>query len=715
MIDRYGIPPELIPDFIGLKGDTSRQHPRRPRASATRPPPQLLQRVRHARGVLEHVDEISGAKRKREPDRPRRGRAHLEAARDRSCATSPVDVDLDRVRRAPSPTARACARSSASSSCATRCGGSRRRSAAADAAARAPRRGRRPTELLRVARCGRWPPSTDARNGSATEVALAVAGARARPEDELFAARARPGASAPTPAASRGARGRTCRRARRRWSRGARASARRVAHDAKALRRRSRRRLAHDTMVAAYLLDPARRAYPLDELRRGARARRGGRGRRRRADARARCTRSPQRQRDADRGARADRAAATTSSCRSCDVLREMERTGVKLDTERLARDLARASTSEAASSSARSGSSRGEEFTIGSPQQLARDPVRASSACRRKRRGKTGYSTDARVLQAIRHEHEIIPKIERWRELTKLEVDLPRRAAAADRDDDGRLHTTFNQTAADDRPAVSNEPEPAEHPDPHRARPRDPRLLRRRARQRLLAIDYSQVELRMLAAHRRRGGAEGDLPPRRGRPHRDGRRRSSRAAGPGRRRHRARRRRWSTSGSSTACRRSASPTGSTSRRRRRRSSSTATSSASRRSRSSSQETIEHATEDGYVTTLFGRTPADPRAARAPVPDRASSASGSPSTRSSRGRRRTSSRSRWCAPTPRCATPGWRRDWCCRSTTSCCSRARPTRPSGPGDRRAGDGRRVRARPAARRSTSASGENWLEAK
>ena len=31
VIERYGIPPELIPDFIGLKGDTSRQHPRRPR------------------------------------------------------------------------------------------------------------------------------------------------------------------------------------------------------------------------------------------------------------------------------------------------------------------------------------------------------------------------------------------------------------------------------------------------------------------------------------------------------------------------------------------------------------------------------------------------------------------------------------------------------------------------------------------------------------
>ena len=49
----------------------------------------------------------------------------------------------------------------------------------------------------------------------------------------------------------------------------------------------------------------------------------------------------------------------------------------------------------------------------IGSPQQLGEilfDKLELS----RKRRGKTGFSTDARVLQAIRDEHPIIPKIER-------------------------------------------------------------------------------------------------------------------------------------------------------------------------------------------------------------------------------------------------------------------------------------------------------------
>ena len=61
-----------------------------------------------------------------------------------------------------------------------------------------------------------------------------------------------------------------------------------------------------------------------------------------------------------------------------------------------------------------------GDEFMIGSPQQLA-EVLFVKLGLSRKRRGKTGFSTDARVLQAIRDEHPVIEKIERWRELTKL------------------------------------------------------------------------------------------------------------------------------------------------------------------------------------------------------------------------------------------------------------------------------------------------------
>src|SRR5205085_9611435 len=63
VIDRYGIPPELIPDFVGLKGDTSDNIPGVP-GIGDKTAAQLLQQYGDLEGVLANVDEISGAKRK---------------------------------------------------------------------------------------------------------------------------------------------------------------------------------------------------------------------------------------------------------------------------------------------------------------------------------------------------------------------------------------------------------------------------------------------------------------------------------------------------------------------------------------------------------------------------------------------------------------------------------------------------------------------------
>jgi DNA polymerase-1 len=95
-------------------------------------------------------------------------------------------------------------------------------------------------------------------------------------------------------------------------------------------------------------------------------------------------------------------------------------------------------------------------------------------------RKGKTGYSTDAKVLAKIRDQHEIVPLVERWRELTKL---LSTYLLA--------LPPPWDRTAASTR--RSSRPRPpragcrartrtSEHPDPHPARPGDPRRFRRRA-----------------------------------------------------------------------------------------------------------------------------------------------------------------------------------------------------------------------------------------
>src|SRR5439155_4533800 len=61
--ERYGIPPELIPDFYGLKGDTSDSFPGVPGIGG-KTASELLQRFGDLESVRGSVDEISGAKRK---------------------------------------------------------------------------------------------------------------------------------------------------------------------------------------------------------------------------------------------------------------------------------------------------------------------------------------------------------------------------------------------------------------------------------------------------------------------------------------------------------------------------------------------------------------------------------------------------------------------------------------------------------------------------
>ncbi len=63
VVERYGIPPDLVTDFIGLKGDTSDNIPGVP-GIGDKTAAQLLQQFGSLEKVLESVDEISGAKRK---------------------------------------------------------------------------------------------------------------------------------------------------------------------------------------------------------------------------------------------------------------------------------------------------------------------------------------------------------------------------------------------------------------------------------------------------------------------------------------------------------------------------------------------------------------------------------------------------------------------------------------------------------------------------
>src|SRR4051794_4105659 len=88
VIDRYGIPPESIPDFYGLKGDTSDNIPGVP-GIGDKTAAELLQRFGDLETVLSSVDEISGAKRKENLVN------HADNARiSKQLATIQCDVDV---------------------------------------------------------------------------------------------------------------------------------------------------------------------------------------------------------------------------------------------------------------------------------------------------------------------------------------------------------------------------------------------------------------------------------------------------------------------------------------------------------------------------------------------------------------------------------------------------------------------------------------------
>ena len=140
-----------------------------------------------------------------------------------------------------------------------------------------------------------------------------------------------------------------------------------------------------------------------------------------------------------------------------------------------------------------------GHEFNLGSPKQLEQILFFELNLPKGKRT-KTGYSTDASVLEDLRPAHPMIDKLLEWRIYTKLRSTyveaLPSLIAA-----DGRLHTTFHQAVASTGRLSSSDPNLQNIPI------RTP--LGRRIRRAfvagapdltLLAADYSQIELRILA-----------------------------------------------------------------------------------------------------------------------------------------------------------------------------------------------------------------------
>jgi DNA polymerase-1 len=178
-------------------------------------------------------------------------------------------------------------------------------------------------------------------------------------------------------------------------------------------------------------------------------------------------------------------------------VLAAMEDVGVRIDAYRMGEITARLA-DRIEELEARAHELAGEEFMLGSTQQVARilfEKLELTAG----RKGKTGYSTDARVLRAIRADHEIVPVIEEWREYSKL-LNTYLGPLPSLIGEDGRLHTHFNQAVASTGRLSTSSPNLQSIPirtelgrEIRSAFVAEPGF-------RLLSADYSQVELRILA-----------------------------------------------------------------------------------------------------------------------------------------------------------------------------------------------------------------------
>jgi DNA polymerase I len=459
VLARYGIPPERVPDFIGLKGDASDNIPGVP-GYGDKTAAQLVAQYGSLEEVLEHVDELS-------PARGRALREHAEQAlRSKELATMrrdlPVDCEPADLVLAPpdrSQLKEIFRRFEFRNLL-------QRIDVIDEALPAAPMR----IEGVSV------PWREDELDAVDGEVALAVAGERlalAGPEDVVV------GAWRPDLA-------------------GRLREAIVVVHDAKGLPLE----VADDTLLMAYLVEPARASYVLDDLAAEygvelvpePEAEEETAALVRRAAATLRLA-GPLRQRIAERGL--DHLYRTVELPLTA-VLAAMEAVGVKIDTYRMGEITARLA-ERVEELEARAHELASEEFMLGSTQQVARilfEKLGLTAG----RKGKTGYSTDTRVLRAIRAEHEIVEVIEEWREYSKLLNTYLGPLPSLISPTDGRLHTTFNQAVASTgRLSTSN---PNLQAIPIRTE------LGREIRSafvaepgfRLLSADYSQVELRILA-----------------------------------------------------------------------------------------------------------------------------------------------------------------------------------------------------------------------
>jgi DNA polymerase I len=181
------------------------------------------------------------------------------------------------------------------------------------------------------------------------------------------------------------------------------------------------------------------------------------------------------------------------------DVLARMERAGIAADTDHFA---AMSATLGGEVKAAEQGAYAliGHEFNLGSPKQL-QEILFTELGLPKTKRIKTGYTTDSEALTGLLAQtgHPVLEHLLRHRDVAKLKSIVDSLIPMAD--EDGRIHTTYNQTIAATGRLSSTDPNLQNIP----IRTEEGRRIRRgfivgNSYECLLTADYSQIELRIMA-----------------------------------------------------------------------------------------------------------------------------------------------------------------------------------------------------------------------
>ncbi len=180
-------------------------------------------------------------------------------------------------------------------------------------------------------------------------------------------------------------------------------------------------------------------------------------------------------------------------------VLADIEKAGMYVDKERLA-DFGEMLGKRLSELTAEIYTLAGEEFNINSPKQLGEilfEKLGLSS----KKKNKKGYATGAEILEALWDKHPIIPLVLEYRQLSKLKSTYCDGLAAVINPETKRIHSVFTQTVTVTGRISSTEPNMQNIPTRTELGREIRKMFTAPEGKILVDADYSQIELRVLAA----------------------------------------------------------------------------------------------------------------------------------------------------------------------------------------------------------------------